>query len=147
MDFFGAIVTNGSVNLGGGSDSFTRVQYGPGCTATNTGGSTSIQDEVQESDDITSWPVLPRHFPRSTPRVHTNLQRSGTWLFPTMVTRFPRRASDCYPGGTILLTGSDYAGYTFECGSISPNGGGVALEAYDYPTNKLLFYEPTRAPR
>ena len=139
----GGVWSNSSLYLDPGGSSYESLTYGVGssCQTTTEGGGGTYTDgsPQQATTDLTTWPVPYGTSADPLPACTNTYGGSGTWDIGNQPATTPQVF--CYPGGAILLTGSsDYSDDTFESGSFSVQGGGIGLEAENYPANKLLIY-------
>jgi hypothetical protein len=139
----GGVWSNSSLFIDPGGSTYYNLTYGTGSscsTTTEGGGGTYMSGSPQQaSTDLTSWPVPYDTSADPLPACTTTYSGSGTWDIGNQPSSTPQVF--CYPNGAILLTGYEsYEDDTFICGSFSVQGGGIGLEAENYPTNKLLIY-------
>lgn len=142
--FDGGVFSNSSLFLDPGGSTYESLNYGTGssCGATTEGGGGDYTDgaATKALGDLTSWPVPYNTSADPLPACTDTYSGSGTWDIGNVASE-TTPVVYCYPNGTILLTGYEsYDDDSFICGSISIQGGGIGLEAEDYPANKLLIY-------
>ena len=146
MTIDGGILSNSGVSLDPGGSSYETVEDGPGCSVSEEGGGGTFNpstnnpssETVTVPDQAADWPVPYDTSADPLPACTDTYSGSGTWDIGN-----PPGGAEvyCYPGGAIELTGyENYDDDTFICGSFSIQGGGISLEAANYPTNKLLIY-------
>ncbi len=139
----GGVLSNSSLFLDPGGSSYESLNFGTGsgCQVTTEGGGGTYNDgaATAAATDLTSWPVPYNTSADPLPTCTTTYNGSGTWDIGNQPANTPQVF--CYPGGAILLTGYEaYSDDTYICGSFSIQGGGIGLQAENYPTNKLLIY-------
>ena len=139
----GGVFSNSSLFLDPGGSSYESLNFGTGsgCNVTTEGGGGTYNDGAASAaaTDLTSWPVPYNTAADPLPACTTTYPGPGTWDIGNQPANTPQVF--CYPGGAILLTGYEaYSDDTYICGSFSIQGGGIGLQAENYPTNRLLIY-------
>jgi Flp pilus assembly protein TadG len=139
----GGVFSNSSLYIDPGGSSYESLNFGTGsgCKVTTEGGGGTYNDGAATAAavDLTSWPVPYNTSADPLPTCTTTYNGSGTWDIGNQPANTPQVF--CYPGGAILLTGYQaYSDDTYICGSFAIQGGGISLQAENYPTNKLLIY-------
>jgi Flp pilus assembly protein TadG len=163
----GGVHSNGSINTGGGGSAYGPTTYGngSGCTKTTGGGDTFTAGPTQQAP-ITTWPI---NYATSYPKCTTTCTGpNGTPSYCTLATASnytfsysaPPLAGNIYCAygtgtpsdpstynGTITFGGGGYPNApiaaSYIAGTVSAGNGGIDLQAYNWPTNQLLFYAAT----
>lgn len=169
----GGVHSNGSITLGGGGSKFGPTTYGngSGCNTGSGGGGNTFTSGPTAEAPITTWPLdYSKQYPacsgssctgpNGTPS-YCNFASATGWNFGANGV-IPQNAIYCAYGtgnpadpatytGTIAFvnggqgSSSNPIKGTYLAGKITSSSGGWYLQAYNYPTNKLIGYAAASA--
>jgi Flp pilus assembly protein TadG len=164
----GGIWSNGGLNSGGGGSSFGPTYYGKSCTPLTGGGDTFRSGPTGEPAQ-TTWPIdysKSPYFPACSGSSCTGPLGTPSYCTYASTSNYSFTASPAngiycdvgssktpsdpatYTGAVSFNNGgwgcasspSNYPQATFLAGTIASTAGSMCIEAYNYPTNHLIFY-------